>query len=211
MASEQEFEDVVSRDVPKLSPLETLRHSCAHVMADAVKRLHPEAKVTIGPAIDTGFYYDFDVPRPFTEEDLPAIEAEMKKIVDADAPFERIEISRDEARALFSRMGETYKVEILDGIPPGSTISIYRSGDFVDLCRGPHVASTGKIGAFKLLSVAGAYWRGDERNPMLSRIYGTAFASKKELDDHLHRLEEAKKRDHRKLGKELDLFSLDET
>src|SRR5512144_1199706 len=154
---DSELNEVVG-DVPKLSPLETLRHSAAHVMADAVKRLFPEAKVTIGPAIETGFYYDFDVPRPFTDEDLARIEAEMAKIVAADHRFERQEISREEARALFARMGETYKVEILDKIPEGKTISIYRSGDFVDLCRGPHVASTGKIAAFKLLSVAGAYW-----------------------------------------------------
>ena len=211
MAQESAFEDVTGQGAPKLSPLETLRHSCAHVMADAVKRLFPQAKVTIGPAIDTGFYYDFDVPRPFTDEDLPRIEAEMAKIIESNVKFERLEVSRDEARAMFAAMGETYKVEILDGIPAGSIISLYRSGDFVDLCRGPHVESTGKIGAFKLLNVAGAYWRGDERNRMLSRIYGTAFASKKELEEHLHRLEEARKRDHRKLGKDLDLFSIDET
>ncbi len=211
MAAESDFEEVVGHGAPKLSPLETLRHSCAHIMADAVKRLFPEAKVTIGPAIETGFYYDFDVPRPFTDEDLPRIEAEMQKIIESDVKFERLEVSREEAKALFQRMGETYKVDILDGIPEDSIISLYRSGDFVDLCRGPHVESTGKIGAFKLLSVAGAYWRGDERNAMLSRIYGTAFPSQKELDAHLHRLEEARKRDHRKLGKELDLFSIDET
>jgi threonyl-tRNA synthetase len=209
--AESDFEDVIGQEPPKLSPLETLRHSCAHVMADAVKRLFPEAKVTIGPAIETGFYYDFDVPRPFTDEDLPRIEAEMSKIIESNVKFERLEVSREEARALFAKQGETYKVEILDGIAEGSVISLYRSGDFVDLCRGPHVESTGKIGAFKLLNVAGAYWRGDERNRMLSRIYGTAFPSKKELEEHLHRLEEAKKRDHRKLGKELDLFSIDET
>jgi threonyl-tRNA synthetase len=211
MAAESAFEDVTGQGAPKLSPLETLRHSCAHVMADAVKRLFPQAKVTIGPAIDTGFYYDFDVARPFTDEDLPRIEAEMAKIIESNVKFERLEVSRDEARSMFAALGETYKVEILDGIPAGSVISLYRSGDFVDLCRGPHVESTGKIGAFKLLNVAGAYWRGDERNRMLSRIYGTAFASKKELEEHLHRLEEARKRDHRKLGKDLDLFSIDET
>ena len=211
MAQESAFEDVTGQGAPKLSPLETLRHSCAHVMADAVKRLFPQAKVTIGPAIDTGFYYDFDVPRPFTDEDLPRIEAEMAKIIESNVKFERLEVSRDEARAMFAAMGESYKVEILDGIPAGNVISLYRSGDFVDLCRGPHVESTGKIGAFKLLNVAGAYWRGDERNRMLSRIYGTAFASKKELEEHLHRLVEARKRDHRKLGKDLDLFSIDET
>jgi threonyl-tRNA synthetase len=179
-------------------------------MAAAVKRLFPEAKVTIGPHIETGFYYDFDVPRPFTEEDLGRIEAEMQKIVDQDVPFVREEITRERARDMFSAMNETFKVQILDGIPQGSIISIYQSGDFVDLCRGPHVARTGEIKAFKLTHVAGAYWRGDERNPMLQRIYGTAFFSRQDLDDHLKRLEEAKKRDHRKLGKELDLFSIEE-
>jgi threonyl-tRNA synthetase len=208
--ADSEIEEVVGSE-PQLSPLQTLRHSAAHVMADAVKRLFPEAKVTIGPAIETGFYYDFDMPRPFTEEDLGRIEGEMRKIVDADHRFERVAMSRDEARRLFAGMGEKYKVEILDAIPESATITVYRSGEFVDLCRGPHVESTGKIKAFKLLSVAGAYWRGDERNPMLQRIYGTAFGSQKELDEHLHRIEESKKRDHRKLGKELDLFSIDET
>jgi threonyl-tRNA synthetase len=209
--ADQELEEVIGREPPKLSPLQTLRHSTAHVMADAVKRLFPEAKVTIGPAIETGFYYDFDVPRPFSEDDLGRIEAEMHKVIDADYRFERVEVTRDQARELFARMGESYKVEILDAIPADGVITIYRSGDFVDLCRGPHVESTGKIKAFKLLSVAGAYWRGDERNPMLQRIYGTSFFEKKDLDDHLRRLEEAKKRDHRRLGKDLDLFSIDET
>jgi threonyl-tRNA synthetase len=208
--SDQELNEVVG-EAPRLSPLETLRHSTAHVMADAVKRLFPEAKVTIGPSIETGFYYDFDMPRPFTEEDLGRIEAEMQKIIDADYKFERVEVTREEAEQIFGRMGETYKLEILGKIEPGKKITIYRSGEFVDLCRGPHVESTGKIAAFKLLSVAGAYWRGDERNPMLQRIYGTAFGNKKELAEHLHRLEEAKRRDHRKVGKELDLFSIDET
>ena len=209
--ADSEIDEVIGREPPKLSPLQTLRHSTAHVMADAVKRLFPGAKVTIGPAIETGFYYDFDVPRPFAEDDLARIEAEMQKIVDANYKFERVEIPRDEARETFARMGETYKVEILDAIPADSVITIYRSGDFIDLCRGPHVETTGQIKAFKLLSVAGAYWRGDERNPMLQRIYGTAFFEKKDLADHLHRLEEAKKRDHRRLGKDLDLFSIDET
>jgi len=211
MAAEDDFDDVSGLEVPKLSPLETLRHSAAHVMADAVKRLFPEAKITIGPAIETGFYYDFDVARPFTEDDLGKIEAEMQKIVDADYKFERVEVSREQAYEMFSRMGETYKLQNLERIPEGAKITIYRSGDFVDLCRGPHVQSTGQIKAFKLLSVAGAYWRGDERNPMLQRIYGTAFFEKKELADYLHRLEEAKKRDHRRIGKELDLFSIDES
>jgi threonyl-tRNA synthetase len=209
--SSEEFNEVVGREAPKLTPLETLRHSCAHVMADAVKKLFPEAKVTIGPHIETGFYYDFAMPRPFTDEDLARIEAEMAKIVAANHKFERVEVTRDDARALFEKMGETFKVEILDGIPPGTVITLFRSGDFIDLCRGPHVASTGEIKAFKLLSVAGAYWRGDERNPMLQRIYGTAFFDDDSLQGHLHRLEEAKKRDHRKLGKELDLFSIEET
>ncbi len=207
---DEELNEVIG-EAPKLSPLQTLRHSAAHIMAEAVKRLFPEAKVTIGPSIETGFYYDFDVPRPFTEDDLAKIEAEMAKIVEANHRFERLELTRDQAREIFARMGETYKVEILDAIPAGQTITAYRSGEFVDLCRGPHVESTGQLKAFKLLSVAGAYWRGDERNPMLQRIYGTAFFEKKDLEEHLHRLEEAKRRDHRKLGKELDLFSIDET
>jgi threonyl-tRNA synthetase len=204
------LEEVVGSE-PKLSPLETLRHSTAHVMAKAVQRLWPEAKVTIGPAIETGFYYDFDIDRPFTDEDLERIEAEMKAIVKADEPFERHEIPRDEAIKLFRELGEDYKVEIIEKLPPEATISYYATGDWLDLCRGPHVDSTGEIKAFKLLSVAGAYWRGDERNKMLQRIYGTAFPDKKQLREHLHRLEEAKKRDHRKVGKELDLFSIDET
>jgi threonyl-tRNA synthetase len=192
------------------SPLDRLRHSCAHVMASAVKRLFPEARVTIGPAIDTGFYYDFAVPKPFTEEDLAKIEAEMARVVAADEPFVREEISRADAMAKFEAMGESYKVEIIRAIPEGSTITLYRHGEFVDLCRGPHVARTGEIGAFKLLSVAGAYWRGDERNAMLQRIYGTAFFAGTDLDAYLRQIEEAKKRDHRKLGRELDLFSVDE-
>jgi threonyl-tRNA synthetase len=197
-------------DVPD-DPLSRLRHSTSHVMADAVKRLFPKAKVTIGPSIETGFYYDFDVERPFTDEDLRAIEAEMQKIVDADLPFIREEISRDAALKMFADRGETYKVEIIQGIPADQTISLFRHGDFVDLCRGPHVQRTGEIKAFKLLSHAGSYWRGDERNAQLQRIYGTAFPSKKDLDDFLHRIEEAKKRDHRLLGKQLDLFSIEDT
>lgn len=193
------------------SSLEILRHSCAHIMADAVKKLFPEAKITIGPSIENGFYYDFDVSRPFTEEDLIAIEAEMRKIAGRNLPFVREEITREQARALFLALNETYKLEILDAIPEGETVTLYRHGDFVDLCRGPHVEHTGKIKAFKLLSTAGAYWRGDEKNPMLQRIYGTAFFSQKELDDYLAFLEEAKKRDHRRIGKELDLFSISET
>jgi len=196
---------------PLLSPLETLRHSCAHVMAKAVQRLWPEAKVTIGPSIETGFYYDFDIDRPFTEEDLARIEAEMQAIIDAKEPFVRHEVSRADALAMFSKLGESYKVEIIDRLPPDAVISYYSTGDWIDLCRGPHVEHTGKIGAFKLLSVAGAYWRGSEKNKMLQRIYGTAFPTKKELDAYLHLLEEAKRRDHRRIGKDLDLFSIDET
>ncbi len=210
-APDQELVAEVVGAAAEMSPLETLRHSCAHVMAAAVQKLFPEAKVTIGPPIDSGFYYDFDVPRPFTEEDLEKIEAEMQKLIAADLPFERHEVPRDQALEMFSKMGETYKVEIIEALPPDATISYYTTGDWVDLCRGPHVESTKAIKAFKLLSVAGAYWRGDEHNQMLSRIYGTAFPDKKQLRQYLQLLEEAKKRDHRKLGKELDLFSIDET
>jgi len=205
-----EFEEVVGAE-PEMSELDRLRHSCAHVMAAAVQKLWPEAKVTIGPPIETGFYYDFDIDRPFTEEDLAAIEAEMAKLVAANLPFVRHEVSREEALAMFRGMGETYKVEIIEALPADAVISYYSTGDWVDLCRGPHVKATGAIKAFKLLSVAGAYWRGDERNKMLQRIYGTAYPDKKQLAAHLQRLEEAKKRDHRKIGKDLDLFSIDET
>jgi len=191
--------------------LHVIRHSAAHVMADAVQRLYPGTKVTIGPAIDNGFYYDFDRPAGgFTEEELAAIEQEMAKIVAEGRDFVRKEVSKEEARALFAGMGETYKLEILDGIPEGEPITLYTHGAWVDLCAGPHVPSTRHIGSFKLLNGAGAYWRGDERNKMLARIYGTAFADKKALAQYLAALEEAKKRDHRKLGKELDLFSVDE-
>jgi threonyl-tRNA synthetase len=196
---------------PTLSELETVRHSAAHVMAKAVQRLYPETKVTIGPSIETGFYYDFDRKTPFTEEDLAKIEAEMGKIIKADEPFVRHEVPRADARAMFEKMGESYKVELIDGLPPDAVVSYYTTGDWLDLCRGPHVKSTGKIKAFKLMSVAGAYWRGNEKNPQLQRIYGTAFPSKAELDAYLHQLEEAKRRDHRKIGKDLDLFSIDET
>src|SRR5438067_161971 len=187
------------------TPLATLRHSTSHVMAQAVKRLFPEVKVAIGPAIEDGFYYDFDRAAPFTPEDLAKIEKVMGEIVKADLPFERKEMPRAEAIEFFRRRGERYKVEILEGIV-APTVSLYTQGDFVDLCRGPHVRSTGEIKAFKLLSSSGAYWRGDEQNPMLQRIYGTAWLSREDLDKHLWRLEEAKKRDHRKLGRELDLF-----
>jgi len=187
--------------------LDLIRHSTAHLLAQAVKHLFPEAKVGIGPTIEDGFYYDFLVEKPFTPEDLVAIEAEMRRIVEADLPVQREELSRNDAVARFQAMGEHLKVEVVSDIPESDTISGYRQGDFYDLCRGPHVPSTGKLKAFKLLHTAGAYWKGDERNAMLCRVYGTAWFSQKELDEHLKRLEEAKARDHRKLGRELDLFS----
>src|SRR5438034_1550208 len=186
-------------------PLPTLRHSTAHLMAQAVKQLFPEVKVTIGPAIEDGFYYDFAKPTPFTPEDLERIEKRMRELAKADQPCVRTEMSRDEAVRFFEERGEPFKVEIIQGID-APTVSLYTQGDFIDLCRGPHVASTGQIQNFKLLSSSGAYWRGDEKNPMLQRIYGTAWLTKEELDQYLWRLEEAKKRDHRKLGRELELF-----
>jgi threonyl-tRNA synthetase len=176
-------------------------------MADAVQRLWPDAKLTIGPPIESGFYYDFDSPHAFSDDDLARIEKLMGEIVAADHPFKEKEISREEAIAYFKQRGEPYKVELAEGIPAGERITLHSHGDFVDLCRGGHVQSTGEIRAFKLLSVAGAYWRGDSRNKMLQRIYGTAFADRKQLDEHLRHLEEAKKRDHRKLGKELGLYT----
>lgn len=182
------------------------RHSSAHIMAEAVLDLFPGVKFAIGPAIENGFYYDFDLPRPLTPEDLPRIEKRMKEIIRENRPFERSTVSMEEALALFRKEGELFKVELLEEIKD-DTVSLYRQGQFVDLCRGPHVPSSGRIGAVQLLSIAGAYWRGDERNPMLQRIYGTSFPDRKQLKSYLHRLEEAKKRDHRKLGKELDLFS----
>jgi threonyl-tRNA synthetase len=189
--------------------LSIIRHSTAHLMAEAVKKLFPSAKVTIGPAIENGFYYDFDFERPFTPEDLEAIEAEMLKLVGADKPFARAEMTSAEARAKFDAEGETYKVELIDDLNvPG--VSLYTQGGFTDLCRGPHVPRTGLLKAFKLTSVAGAYWRGDEKRQQLQRIYGTAWANPKDLKVYLERLEEAKKRDHRKLGTQLDLFSFHE-
>jgi len=190
-------------------PLPTLRHSTSHVMAQAVRQLFPEVKVAIGPAIEDGFYYDFLKATPFTPEDLERIEARMREIVKADHKFTREEMPREAAIAFFEERGEPFKVEILRGID-APTVSLYHQGDFVDLCRGPHVASTRAIKVFKLLSSSGAYWRGDEKNPMLQRIYGTAWLTKDELDKYLWRLEEAKKRDHRKLGRELDLFLFNE-
>jgi threonyl-tRNA synthetase len=187
-----------------------LRHSTAHLMAQAVRRIFPETKVTIGPVIEDGFYYDFDRDTPFTPEDLEKIEKEMKKITKEKLQITRKEISKGEGIKLFSDMNENYKVEIVEELPEGDTITIYTQGEFVDLCRGPHVPNTSFIKAFKLLSIAGAYWRGDENNKMLQRIYGTVFFKKSQLEEYLNMLEEAKKRDHRKLGKELDLFSFDE-
>lgn len=200
--------------------LQVIRHSTAHVMADAVQKLFPGTKVTIGPAIEDGFYYDFDKPGGgFTEEDLAKIEKTMRDIVKSNTPFRREVVSRNDALALFEKMGETFKVEIIKSIPEGEEISLYKHGthekssnyekDWVDVCEGPHVPRTGNLGAVKLTSVAGAYWRGDERNPMLQRIYGTAFPTQAALDEHLKLIEEAKARDHRKLGKELDLFLFD--
>jgi threonyl-tRNA synthetase len=191
------------------SPLSTLRHSTSHVMAQAVKRLFPAVKLAIGPAIEDGFYYDFQKAEPFTPEDLQRIEAEMRAIAEADYRFERREMARTEAIDFFSGRNEPFKVEIIQGLD-APKVSLYQQGDFIDLCRGPHVASTEQVKFFKLLTSSGAYWRGDERNPMLQRIYGTAWLSQEELDRHLWRLEEAKKRDHRKLGRELDLFIFNE-
>ncbi len=191
--------------------LETMRHSAAHVMAAAVRRLWPDALFDIGPDTAEGFYYDFDLKHRLTAEDFPAIEAEMAKIVAENAPFVREEKSRAEVMDLMSKRGQKYKLERLADIPEGETISLYHSGDFTDLCRGPHVPSTGAIKAFKLTSVAGAYFRGDEKNPMMQRLYGTAFLSQADLDAHLKMLEEAKLRDHRTLGRDLDLFSIQES
>ena len=190
--------------------LEVIRHSTAHLLAYAVKELFPDAQVTIGPVVENGFFYDFSYQRPFTPEDLVAIEAKMTELARKDEKVERRVLPRDEAVAHFKGIGEAYKAEIIASIPAGEDVSLYREGNFEDLCRGPHVHSTGKLKHFKLMKVAGAYWRGDHRNEMLQRIYGTAWATKDELQQHLHMLEEAEKRDHRKLGRELDLFHIDE-
>ncbi|MDU1322928.1 MAG: threonine--tRNA ligase [Clostridium botulinum] len=187
-----------------------LRHTGSHMLAQAVKRLYPEVKLAIGPAIDTGFYYDFEANFTFTPEMLEKIEAEIKKIIKENHKLERFELPREEAIKLMKEKNEDYKVELIEDLPEGEVISFYKQGDFTDLCAGPHVPSTGKVKSVKLLSLAGAYWRGDENNKMLQRIYGTAFTKKSELDEYLNMLEEAKKRDHRKLGKELDLFSIHE-
>ena len=190
--------------------IDVIRHSTAHLLAQAVKELFPDAQVTIGPVIQDGFYYDFSYKRPFTTEDLAAIEARMAELAKADQKVSRRVMARDEAVKYFTELGEIYKAEIIASIPETEQISLYGQGNWVDLCRGPHVPSTGKLKAFKLMKVAGAYWRGDSRNEMLQRIYGTAWADKKQLEEYLHRLEEAEKRDHRRIGRELDLFHLQE-
>jgi threonyl-tRNA synthetase len=192
---------------PQDDSLEIMRHSAAHVLAEAVLSMFPDAKFGIGPATQDGFYYDFELPRPLTPEDLPVIEAKMKELVKADLPFKREELSKKDARSLFAK--QPYKLELIEEIED-EKVGVYRQGSFVDLCRGPHVNSTGEIKAFKLVSIAGAYWRGDEHNPMLQRVYGVAFETKDALDEYLKKLEEAARRDHRRLGKELDLFSIHE-
>jgi len=201
--------EFVSRDDPRA--LELIRHDAAHVLAEAVQELWPGTQVTIGPVIENGFYYDFARNEPFTPDDLPVIEKKMKEIIARDKPFTKEVWSRDKAKQVFNDKGELFKVELVDAIPEDQQIKIYKQGDWFDLCRGPHMTSTGKIGnAFKLMRVAGAYWRGDSNNPMLSRIYGTAFAKQEELDGYLKQMEEAEKRDHRKLGREMDLFHFQE-
>jgi len=191
--------------------LEMIRHDCAHVLAEAVQALYPGTQVTIGPSIENGFYYDFARNAPFTTDDFPAIEAKMREIVARNAAFERSVIDRDEGIAFFEARGEKYKAELIRDLPGTEVITLYRQGDWIDLCRGPHMRGTGDVGtAFKLMKVAGAYWRGDHRNPMLSRIYGTAWRDQKELDAHLHMLEEAEKRDHRRIGRDMGLFHLQE-
>jgi threonyl-tRNA synthetase len=202
--------EFISRDDPRA--LELIRHDAAHVLAEAVQSLWPKAQVTIGPVIENGFYYDFYRPeQPFTPEDFPAIEKRMREIIARDRPFTKTVVSRDEAKGFFEKKGEAFKVELIDAIPPDQEVKLYSQGEWTDLCRGPHMTSTGKIGdAFKLMKVAGAYWRGDSTKPMLSRIYATAFAKKEELDAHLKQLEEAERRDHRKLAREMDLFHFQE-
>ena len=182
-------------------------HSSSHILAQAVKRLFPEAKLAIGPSIENGFYYDFDVEKPFSEEDLAKIEEEMKKIIKEDLELERFELPREEALKLMSDMGEDYKVELINELPEDSIISFYKQGDFVDLCAGPHLASTGKVKAIKILSSSGAYWRGNENNKMLQRIYAISFPKASGLEEHINMLEEARRRDHNKLGRELELFT----
>ncbi len=197
--------EILTREDPRA--LELIRHDCAHVLAEAVQELFPGTQVTIGPVIENGFYYDFARETPFTPEDFPAIEKKMREIIGRNKPFTREVWPRDKAKAVFAEKGEAYKVELVDAIKAGEDLKIYYQGDWFDLCRGPHMASTGQIGmAFKLMKVAGAYWRGDSNNPMLTRIYGTAFATQEALDAYLHMIEEAEKRDHRRVGREMDLF-----
>jgi len=198
---------VPAKKPQKDDSLEIMRHSASHVLAEAVLAMFPDAKFGIGPATQDGFYYDFELPHPLTPDDLPVIEAKMKELVKADLPFSREELSKKDARSLFAK--QPYKLELIEEIPD-EKVGVYRQGSFVDLCRGPHLASTGEIKAFKLVSIAGAYWRGDEHNPMLQRVYGVAFDTEEALDDYLKNLQEAARRDHRKLGKELDLFSIHE-
>ncbi|WP_375454568.1 threonine--tRNA ligase [uncultured Methylobacterium sp.] len=201
--------EFLGRDDPRA--LELIRHDCAHVLAEAVQALWPDTQVTIGPVIENGFYYDFSRDTPFTPEDFPRIEAKMREIVARDAPFTKEVWTREDIRKVFADRGEAYKVELVDAIPPGEDLKVYRQGAWFDLCRGPHMTSTGKVGtAFKLMKVAGAYWRGKSDNPMLTRIYGTAWAAQADLDAYLHRLEEAERRDHRRLGREMDLFHFQE-
>lgn len=201
--------EILTRDSP--DALGLIRHDCAHVMAEAVQELYPGTQVTIGPVIENGFFYDFYRNQPFTLDDLPGIEARMGEIIARDSPFTKEMWDREKAKQVFRERGEHFKVELVDAIPEGEDIRIYRQGDWFDLCRGPHMTSTGKVGdGFKLMKVAGAYWRGDSRNPMLTRIYGTAWASKADLDGYLHALEEAERRDHRRLGREMDLFHFQE-
>ena len=190
--------------------LEVIRHSTAHLLAQATQQLYPKAQVTIGPVIDNGFYYDFDYEKGFSEEDLVKIEKKMNAIVKQNLPIQRLEMKREDAIELFKSMGEHYKAEIIESIPTNEVLSLYKQGDFIDLCRGPHVPSTSKLKVFKLMKLAGAYWRGDSNNEMLQRVYGTAWENKKDLEDYLHRLEEAEKRDHRKIGKVQDLFHTQE-
>jgi len=200
---------IITRDDPQA--LELIRHDAAHVMAEAVQELYPGTQVTIGPVIDNGFYYDFARDEPFTPEDLPKIEAKMREIISRDSPFSCEVVERTAAKKLFADMGEDYKLELIDAIPEGDEIRLYSQREWFDLCRGPHMTSTGKVGkGFKLLKIAGAYWRGDSDNPMLQRIYGTAWASEDDLNAYLHQLEEAEKRDHRRLGREMDLFHFQE-
>jgi len=201
--------EILTRESPEA--LETIRHDASHVMAEAVQELFPGTQVTIGPAIEDGFYYDFARDEPFSLDDLAKIEQRMKEIVDRDEPIRREEWDRDEAISHFKSIGEAYKAEIIEDLPASEPISVYRQGAWKDLCRGPHLPSTKAVGkAFKLTKLAGAYWRGDHRNPQLQRIYGTAWASEADLEAYLHRLEEAEKRDHRKIGRAMDLFHLQE-